>query len=321
MNIKTTGFRFKTATVLFLLIAALAFALDMPPEVQDAVNRWSKIRQEIPAYLENNQYKEALAILTDFSSKTMTGLNPRNYGNVAARSAVERLQMDVAAYLEDTSKTQSLLASAIKTLTDKPGSKITVGKSQIIVKKADENGIEGEVIGLEGAIYKKAWSDIPAKTIYSFFPSNFNTQIIPYKAVFCYTHQLVEEGDQALFSYIEKNPDGRELTDRILNVYHPSLRGKISSGGFICYQKRWMTGDDKEHMDKGDIKKDGEWISNDESMQRKGYVKVDGKWLTEKEAEFANNRKKNLENIRKSLAPKGIINRPGADRDSVAWDK
>lgn len=317
--------------LLILIIACLCvghhalLALDVPAPVQEALEQWAAHKRDIQSLVEKNQYQQAISLCEDFYNedvRPLLSLSPKAAGkdrNIT-KKIVERLVDEIFIYIKDLKGIQELFQQMIDQL-NSGGKRISIDTAQVLVKKADEDGIEGEIAGLQGSAYKKSWSDMSARTLYGLFPAKLPKESLPFKAVFCYTHKLLGEADQLLIDYYDKCPYEKDQIDEILNRYHPELKGTLPLEGFTVYQRRWITPDDKYHLERGDVRDGENWITSDEAMIKKGYVKFEGRWITAQEKERILNRQKKLEALKTLFAPKGIINRPGADRESLGWDK
>lgn len=67
----------------------------------------------------------------------------------------------------------------------------------------------------------------------------------------------------------------------------------------------------------GYVKYKDKWLTRDEAMKTQGYFKFEGQWVTPKERED-----RFLKELIKKLGPpKGVLDKPGADAETLPWDK
>ncbi len=102
---------------------------------------------------------------------------------------------------------------------------------------------------------------------------------------FCYEWQLVPDA-HTLFLAAEKAK--KELKGEV-DAYLASKRGfaGVPAGGFVPYQGRLVTVEEKDYFDRGFISYGGMWIKPEEKVYvDKGWVKQDSKWIPRQEAEL-----------------------------------
>ena len=94
----------------------------------------------------------------------------------------------------------------------------------------------------------------------------------------------------------------------------------MPDGGFEVYEGQIVSHEDKLYLEKGYVKYEGQWMTYDEMMEAKGLVKVKDKWVSSQDAERLEFDERALEMFKGVLAPKGVIDKPGADSEKLAWE-
>ncbi|MFA5794818.1 MAG: DUF1570 domain-containing protein [Candidatus Brocadiia bacterium] len=291
--------------------------------VQNAMSKWSDTKTKIIGLIKRFKYQEAISLGNDFYNKEVIPIESITNSSAAD---ISRLKKETSAYLNELTGTRQVFQNIISSLTpqvNKTGSisrkKISFDTLQIWVTNADETGIEGEIAGATGSKYYRQWQDIQPRIVYELLPNTTGKDQV-YKAIFCYNHNLESDGEQILISYFQRSPQEKTWIDEILSRYDPEFGGIIPQGGFVIYQSQWVRPEDKYQLERGYVKYNGAWISFDQMMQLKGLVKFHDRWVTAKEKDRLDAQSKALEALKANLAPKGVIDKPGADTEQLAWN-
>lgn len=294
-----------------------------PPEVQNLLKQWAETKAKVYPNLKKFQYQDAISLCSDFYSKRVI---PLEFTAVGVDAGLAKLKKEVNAYLDELKGARDIFLESISEASPKPNKageivrkKVELDTMQIWVTRADEKGIEAEIAGVSGSRYYRQWPDMPARVMYDLLPPAPSGKAVVYKAIFCYNHNLGDEGEQILISYYQRNPNEKKWIDEVLARYNPDFSGQIPQGGFVIYQRQWVTPQDKYYLEKGYIRYNNVWMPYEQMMQLKGLVKFQDRWVTAKEKDKLDAQFKALEALKTRLAPKGIIDKPGADAEPRPW--
>ncbi|MDI6786764.1 MAG: DUF1570 domain-containing protein, partial [Planctomycetota bacterium] len=281
--------------------------------------------------LKPKQEEQQISVI---EQKTFNDLKPQVYqeiGKYNYSAAVTRLtdfinRVKIATIKEDASHILSevkeehlfFIKMVMECSNQTPRKKIVIGSMKIVITKATESGFEGFVEGLSGSTYSRRWVDVPVVSILELFSKDLAKSERFAMATFCYHHNLPFEGERNLISCYKAYPDLKEQLDRFLSRYKNI---PLPAGGFFEYKGQLVTAEEKSYLEKGYVKYQGKWMSYDEMMVAKGYVKFQEKWVTPQEKEKLEAGLKKIADLQKRLTPKGIIDKPGADKEKLPWDK
>jgi hypothetical protein len=261
----------------------------------------TKIAQKITVY----QYADAVISLTNFLKSIKN----------------DDLKQDINYYMEDLKGEMTFFNNLAKSLSGAGGGKrqkIVLNNREIWIIKADENGFEGSFVGLSGSACNRQWKDIDSKLIYKLFPDKLSKWDNFYLSLFCYSHNLLREGEKILIGCLKRNPEQQERISRFIARYRNIT---LPPGGFAEYEGQIITAEEKSYLGKGYVKYEGEWMPYEDMMTAKGFVKVQNKWITVEEQAKLEFQERNLEALKKLLAPKGVIDKAGADSEKLPWEK
>ena len=266
--------------------------------------RWNDLKATAAQEIIKYQYPNAIKLLGDFRNSVKT----------------ESLKQDAADHLENIKGEAVFFTNMIKNLTGGVNrKKITLESSgDIWITKADESGFEGSVAGLSGSIYTRQWKDTPAQSILNLFPKDLGKLERFYSATFCYNHNIPSDGERILIYCLRAYPDQKDRFSRFLARYKNI---PIPDGGFSEYQGQLVTAEEKSYLEKGYVRYKDRWMPYDDMMTAKGMVKFQGKWVTPEEQAKIEARLSALTNLKKRLAPKGMIDKTGADKEQLTWEK
>ena len=295
---------FFSLLIISLLFIIAAYADSTPTkELSGEEKLWSEQKTKIAQKVSVYRYPDAIVSLTTFL-KSITN---------------EDLKQEVNYCLSDLKDEMTLFNDMAKGLsTQGKRQKIVLNNKDIWIIKADENGFDGSLPGISGSVYRRQWKDIPPKTIYGLFPDNLPKWDNFYLALFCYSHNLLREGEKTLINCLRLYPEQQERISRFIARYRNI---PLPAGGFCEYEKKIITVEEKSYLEKGYVLYEGEWMPYEDMMTAKGFVKVGDKWITVEEQEKQEFNERNLESLKNLLAPKGIIDKPGADKENLSWDK
>ncbi|MFH1231730.1 MAG: FHA domain-containing protein [Planctomycetota bacterium] len=200
----------------------------------------------------------------------------------------ENIKTEVNGYMEDLKGEYSLFQNMLNNVsTSQSHKKIMVDNRVVWVTKADENGFEGSIAGLSGSVYKRQWVDIPSEVFLDLFPGDLVKLERFYLATFCYNHNLLKEGQRILVSCLRLYPDEKWRVDGFLARYKDI---PIPEGGFYEYKGKLVTAEEK--------------------------AQIEIREKAEKEE-----RERKIAELKKQIAPKGVINKPGADIEKLPWEQ
>ena len=94
----------------------------------------------------------------------------------------------------------------------------------------------------------------------------------------------------------------------------------MPDGGFEVYEGQIVSHEDKLYLEKGYVKYEGQWMTYDDMMESKGLVKFKDKWVSPQDSERLEFDERALEMLKGILAPKGMIDKPGADSEKLTWE-
>ncbi|MEW6026534.1 MAG: DUF1570 domain-containing protein [Planctomycetota bacterium] len=287
---------------LLLLVIFLFVITGILAELSPEENLWSEKKPEIARKIAAYQYTEALKALNSV-------LN-------IARS--DDLKSELTGYLEDLKCEKSVFDNLTKQLSARgKRQKIIINNQTIWINKADENGFEGSIAGLSDSVYIKKWTDVTPRQIYDLFPQDMPKTEYLYLSFFCYSHNLLKEGEKILVSCLKRFPEQQAQISRFIcrlrNITMPE-------GGFEVYEGQIVSHEDRLYMEKGYVKYEDRWMTYDEMMEAKGLVKFKDKWVKPEDAERLEFDERALEALKGILAPKGVIDKPGADSEKLVWD-
>ncbi|MFH0889470.1 MAG: FHA domain-containing protein [Planctomycetota bacterium] len=265
--------------------------------------RWNEHKTKVASIITQYQYVNAIKSLNDFLKEVKT----------------EDTKKEINGYIEDIQGEYLLFKNMIGNLTDGTSrKKVVIANRTIWITKANETELEGTIAELNNSVYTRQWPDIPPETILGLFSSDLSKLDHFYLAVFCYNHNLAIKGEQILIFCLIKYTDTKPLIDRFLSCYKNI---PIPDGGFTEYQSQIVTAEEKSYLEKGYVKHQGTWMPYEEMMTQKGFVQFENKWVTLEEKVLLEERLKNLTALQKLLAPMGIIDKYGADKEKLPWDE
>jgi len=290
--------RFLLLLIVFLFCAITSAGAELSPEEK----LWNDKKPEIARKITDYQYTEALKSLN-------SALNIIKD---------EKLKNDITVYLEDLKLEKDLFDNLAKRLSA-PGKrqKIILNNQTIWITKADENGFEGAIAGISDSVYGKKWTEITPKQVYDLFPQDMPKTEYLHFSFFCYSHNLLKEGEKILVSCLKRFPEQQAQISRFICRYR---NVPMPDGGFEVYEGQIVSHEDKLYLEKGYVRYEGQWMTYDEMMESKGLVKVKDKWVSSQDAERLEFDERALEMLKGVLAPKGVIDKPGADREKLAWE-
>ncbi|MBI5779951.1 MAG: DUF1570 domain-containing protein [Planctomycetes bacterium] len=285
--------------VIIALLAILSGRVHAAP--QDDTKPWADCKTKVSEEIAGYRYAEAVTLLEDF---LRTGKN-------------EKSQREANEYLEDLKGEQAVFQKLINSFKgdDARSVEFSLGKRKVTITKADAIGLEGKS---EGGDYNKKWPDISTAFVFDLFPGDLEGLERFYLGVWCYNHYLSAEGDKTLIAWLEANPEEKPRLDRFLCRYKNI---SLPAGGFTECKGRLVLSEDKPHLEKGLIKYKGKWLTFEEVMKARGLIKFMDSWVTLAEKSKLEQEIKALEQVRKKFAPKGVIDKPGADSEPLAWAK
>jgi hypothetical protein len=267
---------------------------------------WSAQKTKIAQLIAKYQYYNALETLNGFLQTVKT----------------ESIKAEINCYLDDLKGEyllfKKMVANASSNTTGSARKKLTIDNRTIYITKADEGKVEGTISGLSDSIYTRQWSDIPQDAVLELFQIDLARTERFCLATFCYNHNLPKDGERILISCLKNNPDEKDRIDRFLARYRDIT---LPEGGFYEYQGQLITAEEKSYIDKGYIKYQSKWMSYEDMMTAKGLVKYQSKWVTPDEKDKIEARYNKLTNLQGLLSPKGVIDKPGADKEKLPWDK
>ncbi|MFH0889343.1 MAG: DUF1570 domain-containing protein [Planctomycetota bacterium] len=200
----------------------------------------------------------------------------------------ESIKTEVNSYAEDLKGEYSLFQNMLKDAsTNQSHKKIMLDSRAVWITKVDDIGFEGSIAGLSGSVYTRQWVDIPPAAILDLFQGNLIKSERFYLAAFCYNHNLLREGQQIMTSCLRLYPEEKWRIDRFLARYQDI---PIPEGGFCEYKGRLVTAEEK--------------------------VQIEAREKAEKEE-----RERKIAELKKQIAPKGVINKPGADKEKLPWEQ
>ncbi|MFH1232018.1 MAG: DUF1570 domain-containing protein [Planctomycetota bacterium] len=288
--------------IFYIVILIGIFISGINISQSDEINQWKECKVKVLSEIQKYQYLKAISLLENFI-KTVKD---------------EELQKDINGYIEDINGEMTLFKKMIMSLTDDSNQKkIVINDRKILITKADEVGIEGNG---DSVTCTKRWVDIPPQSILDLFPPSSDLIALEgfYLGIWCYNHNLLTEGEQKLILWLNANSDEKWRLDRFLCRYRNI---PLPPGGFVEYQRRLVTPEEKSYIEKGLVNYNGKWVTYDEMMKSKGLVKCMGRWVTPAEKAKLEPEIKATEEIRKKYPPKGVLDKKGADAEGLPWEK
>jgi hypothetical protein len=286
-----------------LLLFAFLFAITgLRAESSPEEKLWGDKKPEIARKIAGYQYTEAVKSINSCL-------------NIIKNAA---LKNDIAAYLEDVKCEKDLFDGLAKKLSAKgKRQKIILNKQTIWITKADETGFEGSIAGISDSVYTKKWTDIAPKQVYDLFSQDLPKADYLHLAFFCYSHDLLKEGEKILVSCLKRFPEQQAQISGFICRYRNL---PMPDGGFEVYEGQIVSHEDKLYLEKGYVKYEGQWMTYDDMMESKGLVKFKDKWVSPQDSERLEFDERALEALKGILAPKGVIDKPGADSEKLTWE-
>jgi len=190
---------------------------NLPTELQAKVNNYQE-------FIQTHQYAQAINLCKE-----------------ALKEADDQAKPELELRLDEAMRQKKIFDKLIKGL--KYGSKkkeIRLNQGTIVIRKANEEGIEGYLRDNKKERYKGKWADIPAQKIYGLFDihklkgeDKFNL------AVWCFSHGLPVQAETVLAIFYKKQP--REIA--LINPLLARIRDiPLPQGGFKLYNETtWIT--------------------------------------------------------------------------------
>lgn len=198
------------------------------------------------------------------------------------------IRTEVKGYMEDFQGEYSIFQDMLKDVsTNQSRKKIMIDNRAVWITKADDIGFEGSLAGLSGSVYTRQWIDISPASILELFPTDLTGAERFYLGTFCYNHNLLREGQQIMTSCLRLYPEEKWHIDRFLARYKDI---PVPEGGFCEYKGKLVTADEK--------------------------AQIEAREKAEKEE-----RERKIAELKKQIAPKGVINKPGADKEKLPWEQ
>jgi len=233
----------------------------------------------------------------------------------------ETFRAGISLYADEAERQFKLFDRMIKRLSDTSSGRtlLDLDAFDVWINKADETGFEGPIEKEPDSLIVKKWTELPAIIIYNLLePDKLDRDGQLSGAIFCYDHNLIPQGDHLLIVYASRLPEKKDYIDQLL------CRKKgieLPPGGFVVYQGQFVTPEEKSYLEKGWVKHEGKWMPYDDMMAAKGFIKWEGHWVTKAESEQLQAAKDRLEAIRKLFTPKGVIDKPGCDKEQLPWEQ
>ncbi|MHC5037481.1 MAG: coiled-coil domain-containing protein, partial [Planctomycetota bacterium] len=219
---------------------------------------------------------------------------------------------------EDLLEQQTVMKKVFEKMVSmlQPGTDIQLTRTLTLkVTKADGEGFTGRV---GQATVQKKWTEIDKAVLLSLFEwEEMEAEDELGIGVLAYAFSMPEEAEQHLLLCVQLDPSRIPRVGMLVAAKREMETPVI----LIPYKGKWVTEEEKKYIDEGKEFYDGKWMTYDEVMKAKGYVKHDGRWLTKEDYEEATKEARKLEELRKKLAPKGLIDKPGADSEQLPWSK
>jgi hypothetical protein len=163
------------------------------------------------------------------------------------------------------------------------------------------------------------WVDTKPQSVYTIFMSASPSPGELYcLALFCFEHGLVDEGEITLVDCFKRDLERKPAIDALLARVRSCA---IPEGGFVLFKGEWITPEEKSYIERGYVRYEGKWMTEDEMMIARGFVQHDGRWMSRDEKEKIEKREAELAALKSKLQPKGLIDKPGADTESLPWNK
>ena len=267
--------------------------------------RWNDLKATVAQEIIKYQYPNAIKCLNDFLNSVKT----------------ESISQDAGDHLENIKGEAGFFGDLVKSLNASTGirKKIVLDTAyEVWITRANESGFEGSVAGIGDSVYTRQWKDTPTLSIFNLLPRDLGKLERFYSATFCYNHNLPSEGERILIYCFRAYPDQKDRFSRFLARYKNI---PLPEDGFSEYQGQLVTAEDKSYLEKGYVKYKDKWMPYDDMMTAKGFVKFQGKWVTPEEKAKIEARLTALTSLKKQLAPKGMIDKSGADKEGLPWEK
>jgi hypothetical protein len=183
------------------------------------------------------------------------------------------------------------------------------------VEKADESSVTGKI---GRASLTRKWTEFDKGVLLGLFEwddmeagDHFGTGLL------AYAFGRTEEAEKRLL--IAAKMDASSAGKIALIV--AAKRGNEAGAVLLPYRGMWVTQEEKKYIDAGKELFKGKWMSSEEIMLAKGFILHEGRWLTQEEYEDATKEAPKLRALQKKLAPKGLIDKPGADAEQLEWSE
>jgi hypothetical protein len=196
----------------------------------------------------------------------------------------------------------------------KPGTEIRLSRSfSLEVESADAEGFVGKV---GKATTKKTWASLDKPVLLSLFDWDDMSADDEFGVgLLAYLFDQPEEAEKHLLICAKQDADRIAAIGRLV----ASRRGRSPGTVLFPYRGLWVTEQEKKFIDEGKELYKGNWMSREEVMKAKGFILHEGQWLTKEEYEEANKEALALAKLTAKLSPKGLIDKPGADKEQLPW--
>ncbi len=271
-----------------------------PKEAGDAGKELADLGELDPKILD-------LARVFDFAGAVdLVGKFGAGVKSRMAAKEVERRILDIKA----------MEAAFDRLIANVAGSEVEIADDVVLkVEKADRQGLTGKI---GSATTSRKWSAFPRETILSLCEWDEMSAADEYGiAMLAYAFGMPEEAEKHLMECAASDPSRTSLLGEII----AKRRGAPIGTELSPYKGIWVTGEERALIDKGWERYNDKWMSPEDIMKAKGFVFHNGKWITPQQYDKETKAERVLADLAKKLAPKGLIDKPGADQEQLDWGK
>ncbi|MBI3272602.1 MAG: hypothetical protein HYZ53_26670 [Planctomycetes bacterium] len=253
--------------------AEAAKAGEAQKERERAASQLDEVLAETDAFVRTFRYKKAL----DEYARLRAGVE--RWQDLAARVDARSAEVKRLADLHERLKT----AIRDKALRD---STLRYGPALEYKAAIDSASDDGFQVTFQGGSSTLHWVQMKPVQMFELLERmELSVDDLFTVSGFCLDNGLLGEAHKLLIEVAKREPAQRQARDAFLAS---RLGLAIPGGGFVAWQGRLVSPEEKANREKGLLPWAGGWITRDELVQyaQKGFVKQGGKWIPKGEADL-----------------------------------
>ena len=227
---------------------------------------------------EQDEFQLRYTVIDEFVRTYSYSKALQNFRALADELRTPELRQQVNQRIEEITPLARLFQALVKAINHKQlkNDKIRFGDDLIghLVWASNE---EFKVVIPRGQV-KHKWYSLHPRQLYDFY---LRMELSPRQmfmtGVFCFENKLAVEGNRIFVRLLAETPQSRKSIDRYLAQM---LGIPVPKGGFVPYQGKLVSSDEREKRLAGLVKFRGEWVTpGDKEKLEQGLVHHGGKWV------------------------------------------